>query len=203
MEPENPLMCSSYTFFFLWRCGPTQVMASSFLMFLDHTQWCTTVGGTPLGEWSACRRDLYLTTHNTCDRQTSMPPVGFEPTISAGERLQTYALDRAATGTGVLPTLNHPFLSILHFNTSFTIILLSMFSYFYWPIFVSFPIIINPLNPELIPICYLLALLGAHHFFHVSRIRVKLLTFRLLMSYMYGASILDVSRSHTTTQHSR
>jgi hypothetical protein len=29
-----------------------------------------------------------------------MPPVGFETTISAGERLQTYALDRAATGTG-------------------------------------------------------------------------------------------------------
>ena len=30
-----------------------------------------------------------------------MPPVGFEPTISAGERPQTYALDRTATGTGV------------------------------------------------------------------------------------------------------
>ena len=30
-----------------------------------------------------------------------MPPVGFEPTISAGERPQTYALDRAATGTGL------------------------------------------------------------------------------------------------------
>ena len=29
-----------------------------------------------------------------------MPPAGFEPTISAGERPQTYALDRAATGTG-------------------------------------------------------------------------------------------------------
>ena len=29
-----------------------------------------------------------------------MPSVGFEPTISAGERPQTYALDRAATGTG-------------------------------------------------------------------------------------------------------
>jgi len=28
-----------------------------------------------------------------------MAPVGFEPTISAGERPQTYALDRAATGT--------------------------------------------------------------------------------------------------------
>jgi len=30
-----------------------------------------------------------------------MPPVGFEPTISAGERPQTYVLDRAATGTGI------------------------------------------------------------------------------------------------------
>ena len=29
-----------------------------------------------------------------------MPPVGFEPTISADERPQTYAIDRAATGTG-------------------------------------------------------------------------------------------------------
>ena len=31
-----------------------------------------------------------------------MPRVGFEPTISAGERPKTYALDRAATGTGAL-----------------------------------------------------------------------------------------------------
>jgi hypothetical protein len=62
---------------------------------------------------------------------------------------------------------------------------------------------INPLYPELNPICYLLALLGAHHFLYVSRIRVKLLTFRRLMSYIYGAPILDVSRSHTTTEHSR
>ena len=61
----------------------------------------------------------------------------------------------------------------------------------------------NPLNPELNPICYLLALLGAHHFIQVSRKRVKILTFRRLMSYIYGAPILDVSRSHTTTQHSR
>jgi len=66
-----------------------------------------------------------------------------------------------------------------------------------------FPHPINPSKPELNPICYLLALLGAHHFLHVGRIRVKLLTFRRLMSYIYGAPILDVSRSHTTTQHSR
>jgi hypothetical protein len=34
---------------------------------------------------------------------------------------------------------------------------------------------VNPLNTELNPICHLLALLGAHHIFHVSRIRVKAL----------------------------
>ena len=45
-------------------------MERLFLMFLDHTQRRTTVGWTPLDEWSARRRDLYLTTHE----------------ISAGER---------------------------------------------------------------------------------------------------------------------
>ena len=34
-----------------------------------------------------------------------MPPEGFEPTISAGERPKAYALDRAATGTGETTTL--------------------------------------------------------------------------------------------------
>ena len=69
---------------------------------------------------------------------------------------------------------------------------------------------INPLNSELNPICSLLALL-AHHFLHASRIRFKSLTIRLLLSYIYiyiyiyiyGAPILDVSRSYTTTHHSR
>jgi len=32
---------------------------------------------------------------------------------------------------------------------------------------------INPLKAELKPICHLMALLGAHLIFHVSRIRVK------------------------------
>ena len=74
-----------------------RVMASSFLRFLDHTQRRTTVGRTPLHERSARRRDLYLTAYNTHNR-TSMPPVGFEPTISAGDQQQAYALDRTATG---------------------------------------------------------------------------------------------------------
>jgi hypothetical protein len=33
--------------------------------------------------------------------------------------------------------------------------------------------VLNPLNTELNPICHLLALLGAHHILHVSRVRVK------------------------------
>ena len=33
---------------------------------------------------------------------------------------------------------------------------------------------VNPLNAELNPICHLLALLGAHHIFHVSVLRVKI-----------------------------
>ena len=83
-----------------WRDSPHWARAL-FTGFRDHTQRRITVGRTPLDEWSAGRRDLYLTTHDTHNRQTSMPPVGFEPTISAGERPQTYALDRAATGTGL------------------------------------------------------------------------------------------------------
>jgi len=55
---------------------------------------------------------------------------------------------------------------------------------------------LNPLNPELNPICYLLALL-AQHFLHVSRIRVKSLTLRLLMSYIYMELLFLMFLDHT------
>ena len=141
-------------------------MERPFLMFLDHTQRRTTVGRTSLDEWSARRRDLYLTTHNSHNRKTSIPPVGFEPTIisyriSAGERPQTYALERAATGTGIqnpyMPGIHTLNLLHLHFR--------------------------QPLKNE--------------PFLTIT------LTLRRLMSYLHGAPILDVSRSQTTTQHSR
>jgi len=66
----------------------------------SHSDKRTTVGRAPLDEGSDHRRDLYLTTHNTHNRQTSMQPVGFEPTIPAIEQPQTHFLDRAASGTG-------------------------------------------------------------------------------------------------------
>jgi len=80
--------------FFYWRYNPLRVcilqpssgaLASSRTRFLDHTQQRATVGRIPLDEWSVRRRDLYLTTHNAHNRQISMPPVGLEPTIAAGE----------------------------------------------------------------------------------------------------------------------
>ena len=87
--------------YFYGACSPIAGYGLLILeVFRDHTQRHTTVGRTPLDKWSARRRDLYLTTHNTHNRQTSMLPAGFEPTVSAGERPQTYSLDRAATVTG-------------------------------------------------------------------------------------------------------
>jgi hypothetical protein len=94
---KNWLLYSRVLFFF-WRHSPQWVRASSFTRFIDHTQRRSTVGRTPLDEWLARLRDLYMTTHNIHNRHT-YTPVGFEPTISAGERQHTYDLDCTATGT--------------------------------------------------------------------------------------------------------
>jgi hypothetical protein len=83
------------------RQPPRWVMASLFTKFIYHTQRRATVNKTTLDQWSARRWDLYLTTHNNHNRQTSMAPVGLEPAISARERQQTYALECAATGNGL------------------------------------------------------------------------------------------------------
>jgi len=52
---------------------------------------------------------------------------------------------------------------------------------------------INPLNAELNPIWHLLALLGAHHILHVSRIRVKN---HIVLSYADDIAILSQSKAH-------
>ena len=165
--------------------------------------------GTLLDEWSACCRDLYLTTHNTHQRRAFMTLAVFEPACAVCERPQTHTLDGAATaidrdtlsaskilqrrtevksrvlrpherGGGWNYLKGNKFLSVTFpFILSF---FLSFFlSFLVWPFLLTN---INLLNTELNPICYLLALL-AHHFLHVSRIRVKSLTLRLLMSYIY------------------
>jgi hypothetical protein len=76
--------------------------SSNILCTCTLTQTHTTLDRTPLDQWSARRRDLHLATHNTHNRQTSIPSVGFEPTIPANERPQTHVLDRTASGIGCL-----------------------------------------------------------------------------------------------------
>ena len=92
-------------FFLPWRNDLWWAKAPALSRMHDHTHThieCdhTTLGKTPVDKWSTERRDLYLTTHSTHNRQTSMPPAWFEPTIQAIERPQNHALDYAATGTG-------------------------------------------------------------------------------------------------------
>jgi len=64
-----------------------QPLVSQGLLVIDvsrsHSFRHTTLDRTPLGEWSARHRDVYLTTNNTHKRQTSMPPAGFGPAIPA------------------------------------------------------------------------------------------------------------------------
>ena len=56
-----------------------------------------------------------------------MPPVGFEPTISAGEWPQTYALDRAATGTG---SILHYMIYMIYYIILYYIILYYIILYY-------------------------------------------------------------------------
>jgi hypothetical protein len=49
----------------------------------------------------SCHFTFHATVLITNTTQTSMPPVGFEPTIQVSERPQTHALDCAATGIGL------------------------------------------------------------------------------------------------------
>jgi len=58
-EPDCTLFVC--LFVCIWRNSPQWARAPSFTRFLDHTQRRTTVGRTPLHEWSALPRDLYLT----------------------------------------------------------------------------------------------------------------------------------------------
>jgi hypothetical protein len=76
--------------------GPGPPHYWGFAITLRHT----TVGRNLRDEWSARRRDLYLTTHTTHKKQTTVPPAEFEPAIPASERPQTHTLYRAATGIG-------------------------------------------------------------------------------------------------------
>jgi len=64
----------------------------------------TTFHRSPLEEWSAHRKNLYLTNFNRHkrerEREISMTPAGFEPVIPTSERPKIHYLDGAATVIG-------------------------------------------------------------------------------------------------------
>jgi len=86
------IKCQVVFFPMAWQpsIGPGPSHYRGFTITLNHT----------LYEWSARRKAIYLTSHTTHDRKTSMPPAGFEPAISASEWPQSHPLDRSATGNG-------------------------------------------------------------------------------------------------------
>ena len=58
-----------------------------------------------------------------------MLPVGFEPTISAGERPHTYALDRAATGNGIYIYIHTHY--VIHYVYTYVIYVLLTYVHTY------------------------------------------------------------------------
>jgi hypothetical protein len=97
------------TFFLSFFLSPTSfyltLVRCRGVIAFDHTQGHTTVGRTPLEDGSARRRDSYLTTHNTQNKQTTTLLEEFEPATPASNRPQTLALDRSATGIGCLSSI--------------------------------------------------------------------------------------------------
>jgi len=90
---RNSLIMVNYNKFFLAQ----QPLVGQVLL-TNEDSWPnlvthTTLGWTPLNEWSAWCTDLYLTTHNTQKRQMSMPLAGFKSTAPASEWPQTHTLE--------------------------------------------------------------------------------------------------------------
>jgi len=130
---RRPLL---YTFFFVTRWSPFSSVAvepiSSVGCFIVevyslHSVRHTTLGRTPLNEWSASRRGRYF--HNTQQTQTWMASPWFEPAIPIIERPKTYALDRTATRIGNRPPAGLWLTSQLTDNVLSFVMLTAIMSY--------------------------------------------------------------------------
>jgi len=89
---RNSLIVVNYIFFLAQQplvCQVLLIIEDSWSHSVTHT----TLGCTPLDKWSAWCNDLYLTTHNTQNRQISMPLAGFKSTTPASKWLQTHTFD--------------------------------------------------------------------------------------------------------------
>ena len=90
MHPVILLLLSSITTDWVWLL--------IFTRFLEHTQRRTTVGRTPLNEWSVRRRDLYLTTHNNHNKHPC-PPTCWEFLFTIKNTMTSAGFEPANLGT--------------------------------------------------------------------------------------------------------
>jgi len=178
-------MCSSKWIFFAVALRPN---AGHGLLILEVSRSHSTTHHTRQDSSgrviSSSQRPLPDYTQHS--QQTSMPPVGFEPTISAGERPQiARPLGPAVNGfkAGDFPWQSSS--DTESWCKEYATLSLV------WRGNHTLPIEFSSSLPP-----WSVKLLKTKH-------RLIYLTLRLLMSYIHGAPILDVSRSHTTTQHSR
>jgi hypothetical protein len=101
-DPLSKTLCSSLK---TKREPHHDATAPSRPMHPQYRDFTITLRQTTLGRilWTSDQlvaETSNCTRHNTHKRQASTPPEGFEPAIPAGERPETHAFDRAATGVG-------------------------------------------------------------------------------------------------------
>jgi hypothetical protein len=142
------------------------------------TLWHTTLDRTPLDKWSARRRDLYLTTHNLHNRQTSMPRRNSNPQSHHSSSLRPTPFRRR----GYWDRQTQLWMQILNHNSPITIntlnaeLTLTPLTWRIWwaPNNASrWEMGFNSAFKGLNPFCHFLALLGAHPILHVSGVRVN------------------------------
>ena len=104
-----------FMFFFIWRNSPQ--WASSFTSFIDyHNDAPKSVGLLWTSDQLVAETSTWQ--HTQHSQHTNVhAPVGFEPTVSVGERPQTYALECAATGTGFHLLLAYIISFFLHLHS--------------------------------------------------------------------------------------
>ena len=71
----------------------------------NHTHWTHRTRQVSSGCVMSFTRNLYLTTHTTHKRWTTMLLAGFKPTVPARDQPQIYTLVHVATGISLLETI--------------------------------------------------------------------------------------------------
>jgi hypothetical protein len=140
--------------------GLGRLIVRGFTITLRHT----TLGRTPLDEWSARRRDLYLTTHNTRDRHPC-------PRRDSNPQSQQAATDRRLRPRGHWDRLwmnftvtqfpshvsSSPFAVSVHTITNLPLFLSMSCSFVLWPV-AACPVLLS--YGRLLPVLFFCLLAG-------------------------------------------